>query len=131
MRKNEKILLLITGIVVICCTIWFVTAESSAAFVEREKGKVYIVDQTGERWDVTQAESIGFKPEKFQYGMGRNFFTPLDDSLLRDKAGNGNSRLRVIGIADRSEAKAYSVPKLSRHEVANSKIGEKPVAVGY
>ncbi len=106
-------------------------SASSAAFVEREKGKVYIVDQTGERWDVTQAESIGYKPEKFQYGMGRNFFTALDDSLLRDKAGNGNSRLRVIGIAEGSEAKAYSVPKLSRHEVANSKIGGKPVAVGY
>jgi hypothetical protein len=130
MRKNEKILLLITGIVVICSTLWYVTAASSAAFVVREKGKVYIVDQRGDRWDVTQAESIGFKPEKFQYGMGRNYFTPLDDSYLSDKTDK-NSKLRVIGIAEGAEAKAYSVPKLSRHEIANSKIGEKPVAVGY
>ncbi len=131
MEKNEKIQLFAAVILVLCSALWFAASASSAAFVEREKGKVYIVDQTGERWDVTQAESIGYKPEKFQYGMGRNFFTALDDSLLRDKAGNGNSRLRVIGIAEGSDAKAYSVPKLSRHEVANSKIGEKPVAVGY
>ncbi len=131
MKKNEKMQLLAVVILLLCSALWFVTAASSAAFVVREKGKVYIVDQTGERWDVTQAESIGYKPEKFQYGMGRNFFTALDDSLLRDNADNGNSRLRVIGIAEGSDAKAYSVPKLSRHEVANSKIGGKPVAVGY
>ncbi len=130
MKKNGKIQLLAVVILVLCCALWYVTAASSAAFVEREKGKVYIVDQTGERWDVTQAESIGYKPEKFQYGMGRNFFTALDDSSLSDKP-DANSRLRVIGIAEGSEAKAYSVPKLSRHEVANSKIGGKPVAVGY
>ncbi len=130
MDKNEKTILLIAGIAVICCAVWFAASASSAAFVEREEGKVYIVDQTGARWDVTQAESIGFKPERFQYGMGRNFFTPLDDSKLSDKPDE-NSKLRVIGITEGTDAKAYSVPKLSRHEIANSKIGEKPVAVGY
>ncbi|MEN8262875.1 MAG: hypothetical protein ABFR82_05385 [Nitrospirota bacterium] len=129
MDKNEKRLLLIAGTLVLCCTL-FATAAAYASFVVREEGKVYIVDQTGARWDVTQAESIGFKPEKFQYGMGRNFFTPLDDSNLSDKPDE-NSKLRVIGITDGTDAKAYSVPKLSRHEIANSKIGEKPVAVGY
>jgi hypothetical protein len=129
MDKNEKRLLLVAGILVFCCTL-FVVAAAYASFVVREEGKVYIVDQTGARWDVTQAESIGFKPEKFQYGMGRNFFTPLDDSNLSDKPDK-NSKLRVIGITDGTDAKAYSVPKLSRHEIANSKIGGKPVAVGY
>jgi hypothetical protein len=114
----------------ISLTLCFAVPGFSASFVVREEGKVYIVDQRGDRWDVTQAESIGFKPEKFQYGMGRNYFTPLDDSYLSDKADK-NSKLRVIGIAEGSEAKAYSVPKLRGHEIANSKIGEKPVAVGY
>ncbi len=130
MEKNKKIQLSAVVILVLCCTLWFAASASSAAFVEREKGKVYIVDQRGDRWDVTQAESIGFKPEKFQYGMGRNYFTPLDDSYLSDKTDK-NSKLRVIGIAEGDEAKAYSVPKLSRHEIANSEIGKKPVAVGY
>ncbi len=127
--ENKKTYLLIAGIAVICCTL-FAAAVAYASFVVREEGKVYIVDQTGARWDVTQAESIGFKPEKFQYGMGRNYFTPLDDSKLSDKPDE-NSKLRVIGITEGADAKAYSVTKLSRHEIANSKIGEKPVAVGY
>ena len=53
---------------------------SSAAFVLRKGEKTFIEDQTGERWDVTQAKSIGFKPEGFQYGIGKTAFTPLDDS---------------------------------------------------
>jgi hypothetical protein len=32
--------------------------------VIEEKGKIYIVDRHGERWDVTQAVSIGFKPHQ-------------------------------------------------------------------
>ena len=129
MENNIKTFLKIIVVAVIACSISFVKAGLAASVV-REQGKVYIVDQTGARWDVTQAETIGFKPEKFQYGMGRNYFTPLDDSNLSDKPDE-NSKLRVIGIAEGSEAKAYSVPKLSRHEIANSRIGSKPVAVGY
>jgi hypothetical protein len=129
-KYKAKIFLVVFVLAGISLTLFLMIAASDAASVVREQGKVYIVDQIGDRWDVTQAESIGFKPEKFQYGMGRNFFTPLDDSFLSDKADK-NSKLRVIGIAEGGEAKAYSVPKLSRHEIANSKIGEKPVAVGY
>ena len=97
----------------------------------QENGKSYIVDLHGERWDVTQAESIGFDPERFRHGIGRNAFTPLDDSHL--KAGNTNvsSNTRVIGISDGKEARAYSVPRLYRHEIANSKIGEQAIAAAY
>ena len=44
-----------------------------------EQGKTYIMDRTGERWDVTQAESIGFRPDRFQYGIGRNTISQLDN----------------------------------------------------
>jgi hypothetical protein len=101
------------------------------SFVQREDGKVYIVDRTGERWDVTQAESLGFKPERFRYGLGRDAFTPLDDSRLGEYAGDVPKRMRVIGIADEETAQAYSVSALSRHEIANSRLGAKPIAVGY
>ncbi|MCP4623234.1 MAG: hypothetical protein GY850_06845 [bacterium] len=37
-----------------------------------ENGKSYIVDLHGERRDVTQAKSLGFDPEKFRHGIGRN-----------------------------------------------------------
>jgi hypothetical protein len=96
-----------------------------------ENGKSYIVDLHGERWDVTQAKSIGFDPERFRHGIGRNAFTPLDDSHLKDKSPNVSSNTRVIGISDGQEARAYSVPRLYRHEVANSSIGDQAIAAAY
>ena len=97
----------------------------------QENGKSYIVDLHGERWDVTQAKSIGFDPEGFRHGIGRNAFTPLDDSHLKDKNPNVSSNTRVIGISDGKEARAYSVPRLYRHEVANSSIGDQAIAAAY
>ena len=130
MRTNVKTFLKIFIVAVISCSLCFMTAVYAASFVVREQGKVYIVDQRGERWDVTQSESIGFKPEGFQYGMGRDFFKPLDDSDLSDKVDK-HSKQRVLGVAEGPEAKAYSISKLSRHEIANSRIGSEPIAVGY
>ena len=99
--------------------------------VIEEKGKTYIVDWHGERWDVTQALSIGFEPRRFQHGIGRNAFTPLDDSQFsRDNAGVRRNE-RVIGIAEGERANAYAVSKLWRHEVANSFIGDRPIAAAY
>jgi hypothetical protein len=80
-------------------------------FVTSDGDKTFIVDQRGERWDVTQAKSIGFKPEGFQYGIGRDAFTPLDETDLADDTSSVSKNLRIIGISD--------------------KIGSKPVAVGY
>jgi hypothetical protein len=110
----------------------FLMASSGAlSFVTEEEDRTFILDQTGERWDVTQAKSLGFRPELFQYGIGRDAFTPLDDSHLSDGGAYVHQNLRIIGIADDLEAHAYSVSKLWRHEIANSKMGSKPIAVGY
>jgi hypothetical protein len=99
--------------------------------VIEEKGKTYIVDQQGERWDVTQALSIGFEPHRFQHGIGRNAFTPLDDSHFSRENGGVRRNERVIGITEGEHASAYSVSKLWRHEVANSFIGDRPIAAAY
>jgi hypothetical protein len=96
-----------------------------------ENGKSYIVDLHGERWDVTQAKSIGFDPERFRHGIGRNAFTPLDDTHLKNHSREVSNRTRVIGISDGKEARAYSVPRLYRHEIANSHIGDQPIAAAY
>lgn len=108
-----------------------ITLSQAFSRVIEEGGKTYIVDRHGERWDITQAVSIGFKPHRFQHGIGRNAFTPLDDSQF----GAGNEGVkrneRVIGIADGEHANAYAVSKLWRHEVANSHIGKKPIAAAY
>jgi hypothetical protein len=101
------------------------------ARVEKDDGKVYIVDQHGERWNVTQAETLGFEPRKFQYGIGRHAFKTLDDSDLAEHNRWVYDNTRVIGIAGGGEAKAFSVRKLAGHEIANSIIGQTAVAVGY
>jgi len=104
---------------------------SESDFVLKQSEKVYIVDRTGRQWDITQAVASGMRPGGFQYGIGVNAFTPLDDNSLSDDSSGLPSSSRVIGIASGSEARAYSVGKLRRHEVANSRISGKPVAVGY
>ena len=82
------------------------------------------------KWDVTQAKSIGFKPENFQYGIGKNAFSTLEDIHLKDTIPSYRNP-RVIGIEEEGEAQAYAVPKMKHHEVANTHLGEKSVAVGY
>ncbi len=116
--------------IVIMATIPILSALAFSRVIE-ENGKSYIVDRHGERWDVTQAKSIGFDPERFRHGIGRNAFTPLDDSHLKDKSPKLSKNTRVIGISDGKEARAYSVPRLYRHEVANSSIGDQAIAAAY
>lgn len=110
---------------------WLIFAGIASASVIRDGKNVFIEDHTGERWDVTQAKSIGFRPESFQYGIGRNAFTPLDDSSLAEDTSFVYHNPRVIGVTNGTEAKAYSIPKLVHHEIANTRIGEKPIAAGY
>lgn len=57
-------LLLAAAVATIVGTVGIPLGQAGAAV--RENGKTYIVDQRGERWDVTQAESLGFDPEGFQ-----------------------------------------------------------------
>lgn len=111
--------------------LYFSTHEIGSSAVLKEAEKVYIVDRTGERWDVTQAVSLGFNPEGFQHGLGRNAFTTLDDSLLTNDTSNIAKNARVIGLADGFTAKAYSISRLFGHEISNSTIGSEPVAVSY
>jgi hypothetical protein len=119
-----KIVLIIIGLS------YFFQSGTAYSYVTRVRNKTYIVDQTGEKWDVTQAESIGFDPHRFQYGIGKNAFTTLDDSHLKDNASSLRNR-RVIGVANESESQAYSVAKLRSHEIANTNLGSQPIAVGY
>jgi len=112
--------------------IGLLTADmGAAASVLREEGRIYIRDQRGERWDITQAESLGFDPERFQYGIGRDAFIPLDDTRVRTGSAGAPDSLRVIGVVEGDKARAYSVPTLTGHEVANSTLGGREIAVAY
>lgn len=115
---------------IIAGSLFFFQSGIAYSYVTRVKNKTYIVDQTGEKWDVSQAKSIGFDPNGFQYGIGKNAFTTLDDSHLKDNSSSLRNH-RVIGVANESESQAYSVAKLRYHEIANTNLGSKPIAVGY
>ena len=125
---KKKLLFIISTIFIFGCV---EVDEAAFSNVLQEGGKTFIVDRTGHRWDVTQAISLGFKPEGFQYGLGKNAFTPLDDSSLTDKSEDIPDDLRVIGVAEGADARAYSVSRLSYHEISNSTLGDKPITVGY
>jgi hypothetical protein len=99
----------------ICLILYLLFIYPVFSGVIEEGNRTYIVDHTGERWDVTQAKSIGFEPEKFQFGIGRYAFTPLDDSYWSKNTDSVPESHRVIGISEGEEAQAYSVPTLSRH----------------
>jgi hypothetical protein len=122
--------IMILQIVVLGLVFVMVLSQAFSRVIE-EKGKTYIVDWHGERWDISQAMTIGFKPHRFQHGIGRDAFTPLDDSQFsKDNTGVQHNE-RVIGISEGDKANAYAISKLWRHEVANSFIGEKPITAAY
>ena len=121
---------LFTGVILIIALVPILLGFTFSKAIQ-EGDKSYIVDLHGERWDVTQAKSIGFDPQRFRHGIGRHAFTPLDDSDLKEHSPDLSNNTRVIGIADGKEARAYSVPRLNRHEIANSSIGDQAIAAAY
>ncbi len=106
-------------------------ASAASADVISEGGKTFIVDLRGERWDVTQALTVGFKAEVFRHGIGKNAFQTLDDTFLTKDHADVRADARIIGVAKGKEAKAYSVSKLARHEISNSLSGSENIAVAY
>lgn len=119
-----------SSLIILSCISLLATVACAAEVVNDGK-RIYIKDRTGESWEVTQATSLGFKPEAFQYGIGKDAFAPLDDSHLSRDTGGVSNRLRIIGIQSGSQAQAYVVSKMVYHEIANTTIGSKPIAAGY
>ncbi|MEN8245389.1 MAG: hypothetical protein ABFS43_10870 [Thermodesulfobacteriota bacterium] len=105
--------------------------NSAEARVKKEGGKIFIVDRTGEQWDITQAVSMGFDPYKFEFGIGRNAFEPLDEDDWQSGEGHDLSDMRIIGVVEDEEAHAYSVNRLRYHETANTFLGNEAIVAGY
>ncbi len=112
-------------------SILLISTIGIGAWVVREDDRIYIKDRQGEEWDVTEAVKLGFVARKFQYGIGKYAFTPLDDEDFAKNQTELSSHSRIIAIADEGDAHAYAVNRLIHHEIANTNIGGKPIAVGY
>ena len=103
----------------------------AASAVLKEDGQTFLVDRTGECWDITQAVSIGFDPDYFEFGLGRHAFDPLDDTHWQSSSKQNASGMRVIGVVGKGDAHAYSVNKLRHHETANTFLGSEAIVAGY
>jgi hypothetical protein len=104
--------------------------------VETDTTGTFIVDQTGKRWEISHAvRRYGFEPAKFQFGLGPNVIRPvLEPKMIRPgQPGypDAGSSLLVLGTSFEEDARAYSIRKLSFHEVADEKFDDVHVAVAY
>lgn len=106
-------------------------AQTAAARVLEEGNNIYLIDRTGERWDITQARSIGFDPNGFEFGIGRNAFRPLTDSDWQPDPNGRRPKMPVIGISAGDDSHAYSIEKLRYHETANTMLGASAILVAY
>lgn len=106
-------------------------ASPAAGDVVKQGSGTYLVDRTGERWDISQAVSIGYDPRKFEFGIGRHAFRPLDENDWASEAASSSLGMRVIGVAGNGHAHAYAVEKLRYHETANTFLGTQPIVAGY
>ncbi len=125
MKKTRSITLMMIS------TLLWTASVCSGAWVVTKGDRVYIEDRTGERWDVTQSQKLGFIPQRFQYGIGKNAFVPLQDKDLGDERPPGFSNTRIIGISIDDNAHAYVVSRLRNHEIANTTIAGRAIVVGY
>ena len=104
--------------------------------VIRKDGRVWIVDRTGKRWEVTHAEqAYGMKAEEFQFGLGPNAIEPILTPQYLDPGESGFPQpagtFLVIGVDMNGGQRAYPISVLTRHEVAIEVFGSAHVAVAY
>lgn len=113
-----------------------VTEQEPRAEVVREGGAIFIVDQTGKRWDVTHAVNrYGFVPEEFQFGLGPNAIKPINNPQMIAAGQPGyppaDRDFLVIGAAIAGESRAYRVSDLTPHEIVNESFAGTPALVGW
>ena len=134
MRKNWWILAVSFILVSNCSKIF--QDDSNSPDIRRDKGQVYIIDNTGKQWNITHAiENYGMKAERFQFGLGPNAIRPiLNPKFVSPNQPGfpsaGDSRL-VIGFNLDGDIRAYPIDVLTRHEIADDKFGKTNVAVAY
>lgn len=115
----------------IALTLFSVVGLSTAAQVRNIGDRIYLIDRFGYHLDITQAVERGFKPHKFNHGIGVNTIQPLDDSNFGGIKPPRSSPKRIIGLALGRHAHAYEVRYLRHHEIANTTIAGQPVAAAY
>lgn len=129
MSINRK--LVITALLLVVALLATGADDDYWARVEKKESRVFIIDQKGERWEVTRAVEMGFDPELFRYGKGRDAYTPLDDGDLSSETTGVPERTRVLGVSDGTDSHAYALPRMRKHEFTNTTLGKKKITAYY
>ncbi len=104
--------------------------------IEGDAGRIFIVDKTGKRWDVTYAKNeFGFEPDEFEIGSGPFSLRPILNPQMLSAEEDGypadNATLLILGTRLNDMPRAYAIGVMSTHEVANEVFGDAHVAVAY
>lgn len=103
----------------------------SLTHADETSRKIYITDQTGERWDITTAvESFAMNPKQFHYGLGKNHFKPVMFPAHMDKKPSGADD-NIFAAHFEGFIRGYSKSSLRRHETIIDDFGEKKVFIAY
>ncbi len=110
--------------------------QEETAAVVREDDKIFIVDRTNKKWDVTHAvNEYGFRAESFQFGLGPNAIRPINNPQMISPGEPGypssSSTSQIIGTTLYNSTRAYPLNVLSSHEIVNETFAQRPVAVAY
>ncbi|HET6349873.1 MAG TPA: DUF3179 domain-containing (seleno)protein [Candidatus Krumholzibacteria bacterium] len=105
---------------------------SDSSVEETPVERIYIVDQSGKHWDVTQAVvRYGFTASGFKFGLGA--LTPLINPAFAAPGDsvypNDTDTFPVIGLSRSGTARAYRLADLVDIEVADDIFAGEPVVV--
>ncbi len=120
-----------------CSEVKITSAEEKLPEDRIEAGEsLFIIDRTGERWDITHAaEKYGFRAENFQYGLGKNAIPSIDypDMFQPGEPGYplANDNFIIIAARIRSDTRAYPIFVMKSHEIVNESFSGQLVAVAY
>ena len=106
------------------------------AEVLEEDGKIFIIDDTGKKWDVTHAkEKYGMKPNEFQFGIGPFAIKPFIEPRMLTEGDTGYPEIsddfEVVGFTYNGETRAYPLDIMTEREVSNEIFGGAHLAVTY
>ena len=112
------------------------TITEEEAEVVSEDNRIFIVDQAGKKWDVTDAvRKYRFVAAQFEFGLGPNAIRPIIDPEMLSPGENGygpgDKTEYVIGTTLEGDSSAYPINVLNLHEVVDESFGDVHVAVGW
>lgn len=136
MRTVAMLFVLASLFLLFTCTTRTETPLQAPEVEADDAEKISIVDRTGKKWDITHAVNhYGFKPERFQYGLGPEAIPPILNPRHLEPGDAGypqdNATTLVLGVAIGDDARAYPLNVMYRHEVVNERFGAQHLAVAY